>query len=183
MFTLLLALTLGGELDALLARGEVTLIESKADGHLHQVTNISDIDAPVEVVWAKLADFAAWPGWTPQIEETIVTPISATVFDVEWAIAVVGPAVRFKGRYTLNKPAWTITGVWVEGSLEGSRWTWRLEPRGPSQTRLYRTSFTNAVADNWVLRQVDDENHTLEYGINAASGLVEVKALKVAVER
>jgi hypothetical protein len=39
------------------------------------------------------------------------------------------------------------------------------------------------VADNWLLRQFDDRHHTLEYGINAATGFVETRALAAALSR
>lgn len=31
---------------------------------------------------------------------------------------------------------------------------------------------------NWVLKQVEDENHTLDFGINSAVGIVEVRGIK-----
>ena len=171
---------LSSELDDWLARGEVSVFELKDDGHLKQVTNITDLPAPVDAVWAKLIDFEAWPTWMTQVDEVQVVARDGDALDVRWNIAVVGPAVTFTGRYTLDTAKRTITGEWLDGQLKGSFWSWRLEPHG-AQTRLYRTSFTNAVTDNWLLRQLDDEAHTMEYGINAATGFLEVRALKRAL--
>ena len=177
---LLAALAHGGELDDWLARGEVSVFETQPDGHLRQVTDIIDLPAPTETVWNKLVDFETWPSWMRSVSQAKIVGRTGDAVDVQWEIAVVGPAVRFTGRYTLDKPGWAIRGVWTEGALQGSYWNWRLEPHGAT-TRLYRTSYTNAVADNWLLRQLDDQGHTLEYGINAASGFLEVSALKRAL--
>lgn len=177
MLMLLLAASLSGELDTWLARGEVTVFETKSDGQLRQVTNITDLPAPVDVVWTKLTDFDSWETWMPQVADCQVVAVNGNTLDVAWNVQVIGPAVKFTGRYTLDRASWTIRGVWLDGALEGSYWDWRLVPVG-NHTRLYRTSFTNAVTDNWLLRQLDDEAHTMEYGINAASGFLEVRALK-----
>lgn len=168
------------DLADLLARGELALLETRPDGRVAQVTSIVDLDAPIAVVWAKITDFAAWKDWVPQVLESTATPQGADSLDVRWSIKAVGPPVRFTGRYTLDRARWTVRGRWLEGALEGSTWAWRLEDLG-GRTRLYRTAFTNAVADNWLLRSFDDDAHTLEIGLNAATGLIEAAALKRAL--
>jgi len=177
MRILLLATLLSGELDTWLSKGEVTVFENRPDGHLRQVTNITDIPAPIDAVWARVTDFDTWSTWMPQVAEARVVSRDAHAVEVSWSVQAVGPAVKFTGRYELDQPHWTVRGVWLSGNLQGSYWDWRLEDLG-GRTRLYKTSFVNAVTDNWLLRQLDDKEHTMEYGINAASGYLEVKALK-----
>ncbi len=167
-------------LDALLARGEVTLLETKPDGRLRQVTAIGLVRAPVDVVWAKLTDFGAYEGWMPQVADSTVISSDGTTVVVDFSIAVVGPNVAFRQKLVLDPTTRTIEGEWVSGALAGSRWEWRLEARG-EHTMAYRTLYTNVVDTNWIVRQVEDENHTMEYGINVATGVVEMRGLKKAL--
>jgi hypothetical protein len=168
-------------LDALLARGEVTLLETRPDGRLAQVTALAIIHAPIGDVWDKLVGFAAYQAWMPQVASSTVvsqTPSSAVI---DFSVSVVGPNVNFRGACVLDAAAHTVHGTWVSGALQGSRWDWKLEARGDS-TLATRTLYTNVIDTNWIVRQVEDENHTLEYGINVATGVVELRGLKKAIE-
>ncbi len=190
---LLLAITtscataLGGEspgLDELLARGELALVETHDDGSLNKVTVLSRIQAPRAVVWNKLADFENYVAWMPQVVKSQVvsrreSPEGTEVL-VDWSIKVPGPNVQFRTRYILDEAAGSIVGTWVSGALEGSQWEWRLLDEGTS-TMVFRISFSTAVADNWVLRQFDDDFHTLDVGINSATPIIEIKGLKHAL--
>lgn len=178
---LLLFVTLSNDLDTLLRRGDLTLIETQADGRLRQATAIGLLDAPVERVWELLVDFAAYPRWMPKVASAEVRPVSQGVVEVDWAVSIAGPDVRYRSRHELDREAWVIRGEQVSGELAGSRWDWRLEPRG-AQTVLYREVYSNVVGSNWLIRQVEDETHTLEYGINAASGIIELQSVRRALE-
>jgi ribosome-associated toxin RatA of RatAB toxin-antitoxin module len=167
-------------LDDLLARGEVTLLETKPDGRLREVTAIALVKAPVDAVWAKLTDFAAYEQWMPQVADSTVVSAEGDVIVVDFSISVVGPNVNFRERHTLDPATRTIRGEWVSGALAGSRWSWRFEARG-AHTVVYRTLYTNVIDTNWIVRQVENENHTMEYGINVATGVVELRGLKKAL--
>ncbi|MCB9795616.1 MAG: SRPBCC family protein [Alphaproteobacteria bacterium] len=181
MLWLPLLLTLSSDLDALLSRGELTLIETHDDGRLQQATAIGLLDAPVEAVWQLITDFEAYPGWMPKVATTEVRAVSPGVVEVDWALSIAGPDVHYSSRHTLDKATWTVKGEQIKGELAGSRWDWRLEPQG-SRTLVYREVFSNVVGSSWVFRQLDDEDHTLEYGINSATGVIELQALRRALE-
>jgi len=166
-------------LDSLLARGEVVLVETRADGSLKQVTGISRVDAPVAEVWAKLTDWEAYPEWMANCAKAEVTERGEDYAVVDWGVRVPGPNVKFSGRYQYDVSTWTITGTHAGGALEGSHWDWHLVPDGDT-TVLYRTVFSNVVADNWLVRQFEDEQHSLEFGLNAASPVLELIAVKNA---
>ena len=68
----------------------------------------------------------------------------------------------------------------VSGALSGSAWEWRLTDEG-SSTLVERVARSNVVDSNWILRQVEDANHTLDYGVNTASALVELRGLTKAL--
>lgn len=180
----LFGLALAGppSVDTLLDRGELTLLETWPDGRLKAATAIARIDQPVEVVWAKLVDWDAYESWMPQVEEATRVSGDATTAVVDWNLAVVGPNIRFRARYALDPVARTVKGEWVSGALRGSTWEWRLEADGAS-TLVYRSVRSNVVETNWIVAQVEDSSHTLDYGINVATGIVEVRGLKAALAR
>lgn len=180
------ALAHAQSLDSLLARGEVSLLETTPDGQLKQVTAIVQVAAPIDVVWATLTDFASYKDWMPQVRKSDVVSTerlsseassAGAVVVVDWTLTVVGPDVGFQARYTLDPARYTITGEHAGGALAGSRWEWRLESHNGG-TLVYRTVRSNVVGSNWLLKQVEDDYHTIDYGINAAAALVEVRGLK-----
>lgn len=164
-------------LDALLDRGEVSLLETRPDGRVLQATTLARIPRPMGVVWAKLADFAAYEQWMPQVADSTVVSSGPGTLVVDWSVAVMGPNVNFRQSVTLDEAKHVIHARWVSGALPGSHWEWRLVAEG-SDTMVYRTLYANVVDSNWFIRQVEDENHTLEYGINVATGIVEMRGLK-----
>ncbi|MDP2308647.1 MAG: SRPBCC family protein [Pseudomonadota bacterium] len=167
-------------LDDLLARGEVTLLETRPDGRLHQVTAMGLVHAPIDVVWQKLIAFATYEAWMPQVADSTVVSTEGNVVVVDFSVGVVGPNINFRQKLTLDPAAHVITGEWVSGALQGSRWSWRLEARG-SDTLAHRVLYTNVVDTNWIVRAVESEHHTMEYAINVATGVVELRGLKKAL--
>jgi hypothetical protein len=166
-------------LEALLAKGEVVVVETHPDGHLEQVTGISRVEAPVAEVWAKLIDFGAYPEWMSNCAKAEVTEQGENYAVVDWSVRVPGPNVKFSGRYDYDATTWTVVGTHTGGALEGSHWEWHLVPDGDA-TVMYRTVFSNVVADNWLVRQFEDEHHSLEFGLNAATPVIELIAVKNA---
>lgn len=176
MFAFLVPAATAETLDTLLARGEVTLLETKPDGRLKQVTAIGLVPAPVDRVWARLTDFASYESWMPQVDDSTVVSHEGNTWVVDFSVGVVGPNINFRQQLVCDDATRTIRATWVSGALEGSHWEWKLEPRG-SETVAWRTLYTNVVDTNWVVRQVETEAHTMEYGINVATGVVELRGL------
>lgn len=163
-------------LSALLAKGEVSLLETYPDGRLKQVTAIAHLDAPVEAVWAVLVDFPAYELWMPKVKSVNVQSSSATEANVEWNVAVVGPDIKFVQHLVMDSAAHTIVGTHAGGAMPGSRWNWALSADGEG-TLVERTVRVNVVDSSWFIKQIEDEQHTLDYGINSAIGVVELRGL------
>lgn len=164
-------------LEGLLDRGEVNLLETWPDGSLRQVTTISTVRAPIATVWGLLRDFEQYETWMPQVMAATVVEQDASSCLVDWRIGVVGPDVSFRVRYAIDPAHYDIRGTWVSGALEHSTWAWHLEAVDGG-TRVFRTVRTFPIDTNWLLKQVEDQNHTLDFGINSAVGIVEVRGIK-----
>lgn len=169
------------DLQTLLARGPVALIETKDDGRVDKVTAIAKLDAAPDAVWTQIVTFEDYTTWMPQVVKSSVTSRSGSEVAVDWAIATPGPNVAFSAKYELDAAARTVKGEWTAGALEGSHWEWKLVPDGAG-TLVYRTTYSSAVSDNWLLRQFDDPSHSLELGLNAATPIVELQALEKVLE-
>lgn len=165
------------DLSVMLRQGEVNLLETWPDGRLKQATSIAFIPAPAEKIWAVLVDFERYEEWMPQVVEARESGRTEAMVVVDWRIAVVGPDVQLRTRYTMDMASWTIQGNWESGALSGSAWSWRLIPV-EGGTKVYRSLRVYAVDSNWVLKQVEDEHHTLDYGLNSSVAVIEVRGLK-----
>jgi carbon monoxide dehydrogenase subunit G len=153
------------------------VVETHGDGRLKEATTIALVRAPIESTWAALMDFPSYGQWMPQVRKAEVSDRAGNEFTVDWLIAVVGPDIALKTRVQVDEANHRIKAWQTGGALPGSRWEWRLHAV-EGGTRVERVVKTTAVDSNWLIRQVEDDFHTLDYGINAAEGVVEIKGLK-----
>lgn len=170
-------------LATLLQKGELTLVENRPDGKLKQVTAIAVIHRPAQEVWTRLLDYSSFVSWMPKVKESSIVRQQGNTTDVQWEIEVPGPNYRYMARNTPDPATLTLTQQQVSGALKGSRWSWQLVSQSPETTLVFRTVSTNVTDESWIARQIDDESHTLSYGINVTSSLLEVRALRRVMEQ
>lgn len=168
------------DLGALLRQGDLVLITPSADGHVQGVRTWSWYDAPVDVVWQQIVAYDAYAEWMPRVHAVEVLGRGEGFVDIRWTLKVPGPKLVFAARYHVDEASRTIRGQWLDGALEGSSWTWHLVP-DDGGTRVERELKTTAVTDSWLLQQFDDRWHTLEFGINAATPIVEAQGMRQAL--
>ncbi len=185
MYSLVLALALpiqAQDLDSMLSRGEVVLVESDAQGRVHTVTAMCTVPAPPPEVWALLTGWTQYASWMPKVGEAEVMAAREGEVDVRWELDVPGPDVKYTATFALDPSTWSIQAHQIDGDLAGSTWSWRLEPV-PGGTRVTRVSRSTAVADVGIVQQLDDEWHTIELGIYAATPVVELRGVQQALSR
>lgn len=170
-------------LNTLVQKGDLTLLETNSDGTLKQVTAMALIKAPIEVVWQKLGDYQAYLNWMPKVKTAIILKKEGVITQTKWEIEVPGPNYTYVVDNIENKSLYTIKQKQVSGALKGSHWGWQLVAISSDTTMVFRSVFTNVTDESWIVRQVEDESHTLSYGINVSSSLLEVKALKRVLEK
>lgn len=179
---LLLLLPLGSarasDLDALLQRGPVAHVETRPDGSLERIVAYADTPAPPDRVWACLTAFDTYTEWMPGVARVKETRREGGLVEHDWVLAVPGPNVRFSTRFHLDPPTRTIRGSATSKNLGGSTWSWRLEARPGGGTRIVRTSRSTGITDNWLLEMLGEHKDLLDLGINLASPVVEVEAVR-----
>lgn len=165
------------DLTELLTEGPLASVERSADGGLERIVAIVDTPTSPEAVWACITDFTSYPEWMPGAHKVTETRSEPAVVEHDWVLEVPGPNVRFSTRFLLNQPEWTITGTATSKNLAGSAWAWSLEPLPTGGTRVFRSSLSTGIADNWLLDMLGDHKVLLDLGINLASPVVEVGAV------
>ena len=165
---------------SLLGKGELALVESRGDSSLKQVTAIAVVSAPIDVVWARITDYAAYQSWMPKVGAVTVLKTEGNTQQIDWDIEVPGPNYKYTMQSVADKSTWTVKQKQIGGALKGSFWGWQLVSQGANSTLVFRTTFTNVTGESWIATQLDDENQTLNYSINISSALLEVKAVSRA---
>lgn len=164
-----------------LEQGEIVQVRTDDAGQLTGVVAWGRVDAPVADVWKVLVDFDAHEEWLPMIVRTDVVEVKGNTHTVDWTVAVPGPNLRFSCDWVVEPEKHHLRAVGAKGSLEGGAWSWTLHDGG-DHTLVERTTEASAVVDSWLIRQFDDDERTLQLGINVTSPLVEVQSLKRRVE-
>lgn len=172
---------------ALLAQGTLIVVRQRPNMSLINVTAGQIVNAPINLVWATITDFASYPKFMPQtaamkiierdgpnrmlIEQTIAVKI--------WRLPSVDTTYQLAQELTPNKK---MRFYWVAGDLRGTYGGWDFVPVG-NQTMIFYTLFSNLTAMGWGLGSVFQSEPDFMAGINVTTALMVVKAVKVECER
>lgn len=169
----------------LLKRGEISLVRSRRDGRLKQVTVVGLVQAPPAKVWAVITDYAHYTRFMPSVEECEVTRRERNDVVVSYELEVPGVNMEYRLRHR-HTPQSRID-IWLEdddGDIQTGGWRWELWPHaGGSQTILLYHLYTDVRESSWILRQALETQPAMEHGLNVATGLVTVRAIKKQAEK
>ena len=166
-------------LAALLARGPVVSVEADAQGRFERAVAYVDVDAPLEAVWASVADFASYRQFVPRVVRSEFR-VAIDGPEVRWEIDSPGINTRYTVRYVFDAAAHAIEGKQVAGDLAGSRWRWELAELAPGRTRIRYAS--QARNFSRVLSALEDEAQTVTAGLNVGAAVTLLRALKKRCE-
>ena len=168
-------------LDRMLERGPVLVVERDPSGALRRVVGTALIDAPAEEVWELLTRVQEYPDWMDDVRAVQLLSVRGDVHELEVLLRTPGPDLSYRAELQVDRSSWSIRGRATSRNLAGSAWDWILEPQG-ERTLVHRRSYSTALTDHWVLKQFPDQLHVLHLGINATTPLIELEALRRAVE-
>ncbi len=171
-----------GELSELLERGPLVLVESDAVGRFASATAIVEIARPADAVWRVTSDFAGHRTFMPKLVASTPTPRGPNEVDVRFEIAIPFPGrnERYTFRYVLDPARREIHGRWVAGDLRDSTCDWRILAAGDARARVHYTIATRNFSK--LVTTFEDSQQTVTVGVNVASALAAIKALKARVE-
>jgi carbon monoxide dehydrogenase subunit G len=164
------------ELAALLGAGPLVRIETDPAGKYKEGLAIADVDAPTEVVWQVLTDFAGYKTWMPRVTKCEIERDGADyLLDMKLDTPFV--STRYTNRATVDDAARTIKIKQEKGDLKGSRYAWRVVPLADGKrTRLYYTGVVRNFSS--MAEALEDDQQTVTIGINVVTLMATVKAVK-----
>ena len=169
----------------LLEKGELSLVESYRSGRLRQVTVVSLVNASPDRVWRVLTDYENYVKFMPNLDEIEITKRQGADVYIAYELEVPGPNMDYTLiHHHVPKTRIDITLADDEGDIQTGAWRWELIPhQNGSQTILVYSLYTDVRESSWVLRQVMKSQPSLEHGLNVATGLVTIRAIKKRAEK
>jgi hypothetical protein len=70
-----------------------------------------------------------------------------------------------------------------KGDIKTGAWRWELIPLSETRTVLVYTLYTDIRESSWVLKMALKSDPSMEHGINIATGLVTISAIKRRAEK
>lgn len=168
----------------LLEKGEVSLLRSKEDGRLAQVTVIGLVRADRQHIWTALTDYSHYEQFMPNLEEARITKRQGRDVVIHYELEVPGVNLEYTLRHR-HHPTERID-IWLEdaeGDIQTGAWRWELKPLPDRRgcLLLYHL-YTDVKESSWLLEQAMESQPAMEHGLNVATGLVTLRAVKKRAE-
>jgi ribosome-associated toxin RatA of RatAB toxin-antitoxin module len=162
-----------------LKEGPLVRVEVDKEGRFKRSTVLMDVAAPVDAVWATLADFKSYPTYMPRCEEVEIKKKGGYTF-VEMELDTPLVSTSYTSRYQMLPKEKKVHVRVVDGDIEDSEFHWALAP-SPVGTRITYSGVVRNFSS--VAERLDDEQQSITIGINVVSVLQAAKALKREAER
>lgn len=171
---------LADELSDLLAGGPLVRVETDENGRFKQALAIADVEAPADVVWGILVDYAAYKDVFPRIDELSVSKDAhGTLVSFELDTPIV--STSYTHRYVEDAQKRVLRVNQVKGDLKGSAFTWRVTPLSPTRSRI---SYGGVVKNySSMAERFEDDQQTMTVGINVVSLVQATKSVKRRAEQ
>jgi ribosome-associated toxin RatA of RatAB toxin-antitoxin module len=169
----------------LLEKGELSLVESYRNGRLRQVTVVALVKASPDKVWRVLTDYEHYVEFMPNLDELEIVKRQGADVVIAYELEVPGPNMDYSlVHHHEPKTRIDITLADDEGDIQTGAWRWELVSHaGGNQTILVYSLYTDVRESSWILKQIMKSQPSLEHGLNVATGLVTVRAIKKRAER
>ncbi len=166
------------ELSTLLEVGPLVRMETHKDGKLREALAIADVNASADEVWRVLNDFEAYRSFMPRMKELKVSKQGNDSL-LEITLDTPFMATRYTNRMTPDIDKRVLRVANVSGDLSGTRFTWRVVALG-DRARIYHSGIVKNFSS--VAESMEDESQSITIGVNVASLLQAIKAIKDRTE-
>ncbi|HUU02762.1 MAG TPA: SRPBCC family protein [Myxococcota bacterium] len=173
-----------GTLGPLLEKGELSLVESYRSGRLRQVTVMGLIKASPDKVWDVLTDYNHYTQFFPNLANLEIVRRSGNDAVLAYELEVPGSNIEYTlVHHHVPRRRIDIRLADDEGDIQTGAWRWELIPSAAGKrTIVVYTLYTDVRESSWIIRQVLKSSPSLEHGLNVATGLVTVRAVKKRAE-
>jgi len=159
-----------------LARGDLLVLESGADGALRQVSLISRVEAAAPTVLEVLAHPEEFPSYIPSMVRCDVTSRQGHESLVAWELEIPFKNPSGVNRYLDERPR-TIRHYPLSGSIPAGAWRFDAFPIGDQASLLVLTTYAATREISWAVSKFLDAWPTFEHGAVAATAIVLFKAV------
>jgi hypothetical protein len=163
----------------LLSRGQVTIMRTREDGHLGDVSVLDRVFAPTEKIVQAITSPAAYARFIPGVDESYEKSRDGSVINYRVVMSV--PLVSWNTSYAMRATPGSIEGIGTDGDLRGAHFKWDLTNRGTETMAVYRLNEPLAQS-SLILRKLFESQPALERGIGVAFGLVYMRAMRGRAE-
>ncbi len=168
----------------MLEKGEIIWVNSQKDGKFKQASIISIVNASARKTWDAVTDYDHYNELMPKTNKIVVLSREGNDAVLNYTIDLPGPDFV----YTLRHHNIPYTKVEIrpendKGDIKTGAWRWELFPLEENRTVLVYTLYTDIRESSWVLRMALKADPSMEHGINIATGLVTVNAIKRWAEK
>lgn len=175
-----------GVIQQLTGGSPLVVVEEKDDHSLKLVTGGVLVEAPPEVVWGVITDYAKYPEWMPEVEEMTVLKEEGNVrevrYDLLFKISIIKRKVTYTMRMLSKKPE-RIEWELIDGDFDYSVGGWQLVPaKGGKATMAYYSTYTNLRSMGALIGGLLKQQPALEMAIQVSTAVTVVQKLRERVE-
>lgn len=168
----------------LLEQGELIWVNSQKDGKFKQASIMAVVNAGVKKTWDTVTDYDHYNEFMPNAKKIVVLSREGNDTVLSYTIDLPGPDFV----YTLRHHHTPYTKVDLrpendKGDIKTGAWRWELIPLSENKTVLVYTLYTDIRESSWVLKMALKSDPSMEHGINIATGLVTISAIKRRAEK
>ncbi len=169
----------------LLRSGDLTLVESRSDGKLKQVTVLGLVAAPPQRVWDALTDYAHYRDFMPSLAEFEIVRREGDEVVAAYEVEVPGSNLEYRLRHRHRPPTRVdISLADADGDIRTGAWRWDLVAcAGGQHTIVLYTLYTDVRESSWIVRQVLKSQPAMEHAMNVATGLLTLSAVRRWAEK
>jgi hypothetical protein len=168
------------DLMEMLEHGPVVQVNVDAKGKFDHATAVIHILRPPEEVWATAIRFGDHKIFFPKVVKSTAHEVSPTRVDVDFEIDTPMTNTSYTFRYDLEPEKMQMHGQWQKGDIKGSFCDWKVVPVKDGSLLYYSTASRNFSR---LAQGLEDDQQTVTVGVNVASALTVVKAMKKRVEQ
>lgn len=168
----------------MLDQGELIWVNSQKDGQFKQASIMSIVNATVRKTWDAVTDYDHYNEFMPNAKKIVVLSRQSNDAILSYTIDLPGPDFIYTLRH--HHTPYTRVDIWPEndkGDIKTGAWRWELFPLGENRTVLVYTLYTDIRESSWILNIALKSDPSMEHGINIATGLVTINAIKRRAEK
>jgi ribosome-associated toxin RatA of RatAB toxin-antitoxin module len=160
----------------LVRTADIALIESFPGGHMRQVTILSWVPAPPQVVHDVVADLEHYPSFLRNMNRVKVTRNADGTAVQDWMIDIL--VSRFSGSNLHRFQPDGSIDVDAVGPTERARYRWEFHPAVGGGTVMAMYGYVDVIHGNSVIQSILARVPTMEHGLGLSAQLVYVRGVQ-----